>query len=75
MLRFLFRHFTAILILVVIAAWAIFYLPTTPAWSVIRLKQAIDARNGGDAANFVDFPSVVQNAGQQMVKNRANDPI
>ena len=76
MLRFLFRHFTAILIIVVIAAWAGLYLPTTPAWSVIRLKNAIDARNGDGAAQYVDFQSVVQNAGEQMVKNRAaNDPL
>jgi hypothetical protein len=76
MLRFLFRHLTALLILVVVAAWALFYLPNTPAWSVMRLKHAIDARNGDDAAQYVDFQSVVKSAGEQMVKNRAaSDPI
>src|SRR5215475_13908538 len=75
-MRFLLRHFTAILIVVAVAGWAGFYLPTTPAWSVIRLKSAIDARNGDGAAQYVDFQSVVQNAGQQMVKSRAaNDPL
>jgi Protein of unknown function (DUF2939) len=76
MLRFLFRHLTALLIVGVIAAWAIFYLPNTPAWSVMRIKHAIDARNGVDAAQYVDFQSLVKNAGYQMVKNKAaSDPI
>jgi hypothetical protein len=75
MLRFAFRHFTAILIVVVVAAWAIFYLPTTPAWTVMQLKRSIDARDGDGAANYVDFNSVVKSAGTQMLKEKANDPL
>src|SRR5215469_7082870 len=75
MLRFAFRHFTAILIVIVVAAWAILYLPTTPAWTVMQLKRAIDARDGDGAANYVDFNSVVKSAGTQMLKEKANDPL
>jgi uncharacterized iron-regulated membrane protein len=76
MLRFAFRHLTAIVVVGVIAAWAIFYLPNTPAWSVFWMKHAIDAHNGEGAAQYVDFPAVVKSAGYQMVKNRAaSDPL
>jgi len=76
MIRFAFRHFTAILILAAIAAWGIFYLPYTPTWSVLRLKQAIDARDGNEAARYVDFQSVVQHAGYEMVQNKGGtDPL
>jgi hypothetical protein len=75
MLRFVFRHFTAILIIVVVAAWAIFYLPTTPAWTVMQLKRSIDARDGDGAANYVDFNSVVKSAGTQMLQQKSNDPL
>src|SRR5882762_6879587 len=62
-MRFVFRHFTAILILAALTGWALFYLPNTPTWAVLKLKQAIDARNGNEAAKYVDFESVVKNAG------------
>ncbi len=76
MLRFAYRHFTAILILAAIAAWGIFYLPYTPTWSVFRLKQAVDARDGNEAARYVDFQSVVQHAGYEMVQNKSgSDPL
>ena len=75
-MRFLLRHFTAILILAVVAGWAMFYLPGTPTWAVLRLKQAIDARDGDEAAKYVDFESVVKKAGQEMVqKQGGNDPL
>jgi hypothetical protein len=64
------RHWTAILIAVAIAAWAIFYVPQTPSWMIVRLKQAIDARDGVGAARYVDFQSVVQNAGSEMVEDQ-----
>src|SRR5579864_7410231 len=70
MARFIFRHWTAILIVLVIAGWAIFYLPGTPSFAVFELKQAIDARNGDDAARYVDFQKVVRNAGYEMVQER-----
>jgi hypothetical protein len=75
--RFLLRHFTAILLLIVVAAWAIFYLPTTPTFAVIELKLAIDNRDGDRAASFIDFQSVVQKAGMEMVQNQggSNDPL
>src|SRR6266481_1897061 len=67
-MRFIFRHFTAILILAAVAGWAGFYLPYTPTWSVLRLKQDIDARDGDEAAKYVDFESVVQ-------KQAGTDPL
>lgn len=70
MARFVLRHWTAILILLVIAGWGVFYLPSTPSYAVFELKQAIDARNGNEAARYVDFQNVVRNAGYEMVKER-----
>ncbi len=69
-MRFAFRHWTAILLVLLIAAWAIFYLPGTPSYAIFELKQAIDARNGSGAAAFIDFRKVVQNAGYEMVQNQ-----
>jgi len=75
-MRFVLRHFTAILILAAVAGWAIFYLPYTPTWAVVRMKQAIDARDGDEAAKYVDFESVVRNAGHEMVqKQGGTDPL
>jgi len=75
--RFLLRHWTAALLVVVVAGWAIFYLPSTPTFAVLELKLAIDARDGNRAAQFVDFQSVVRSAGMQMVQDRAGqgDPL
>ncbi|MGH7815680.1 MAG: DUF2939 domain-containing protein [Candidatus Binataceae bacterium] len=75
MIRFIFRHFTVILIVIAIAGWAIFYLPTTPAWTVFQLKQAIDARNGDRAAEYVDFDRLVKHAGYEMVKEKTGGGI
>jgi hypothetical protein len=71
------RHPIGILVVVVIVGWALFYVPTTPSFAIYQLKQAIDARDGATAANFVDFPSVVKNAGYEMVQQNAkgNDVI
>ena len=75
-MRFIFRHFTAILIVAAVAGWAIFYLPNSPTWAVLRLKQSIDARDGNEAAKYVDFESVVKNAGKEMVKKQGGtDPL
>ncbi|HYB89539.1 MAG TPA: DUF2939 domain-containing protein [Candidatus Binataceae bacterium] len=70
MLRFALRHITAILIAIAVGWWAIFYLPSTPSWCVLQLKRAIDARDGDAACQYVDFQSVVKNAGQEMVKEK-----
>ncbi len=76
MLRFALRHFTAILIIVAIAGWAIFYLPDTPTWSVVQLKRAVDARNGDQAARYIDFDAVVRHAGYEMVQKQGGaDPL
>ncbi len=76
MLRFVLRHFTAILVVAALAGWALFYLPGTPSWAVLRMKDAIDARDGERASRFVDFESVVKHAGYEMVrKNGAADPL
>jgi len=75
-MRFVLRHFTAILILAAVAGWAVFYLPQTPNWAVLRMKQAIDARDGDEAAKYVDFESVVKHAGYEMVqKQGGKDPL
>jgi hypothetical protein len=71
MARFAIRHWTAILIVVVVAAWAIFYLPTTPSWAIYQLKRAIDARDGAIAGTYINFPSVVRHAGYEMVQDKA----
>jgi Protein of unknown function (DUF2939) len=70
MARLALRHWTAILIAAAIAAWAIFYVPQTPSWMIVRLKEAIDARDGEGAARYVDFRSVVQHAGSEMVTDQ-----
>lgn len=76
MLRFALRHFTAILIVLALAGWAIFYLPGTPTWAILQLKRAVDARDGDGAARYVDFESVVRHAGYEMVqKQSGTDPF
>ena len=71
MARFAIRHWTAILVIVVVAGWGLLYLPGTPSWAVYQLKRAIDARDGATAATYVNFPSVVRNAGYEMVQRKA----
>ncbi len=75
--RFLLRHWTAVLLVVLAAGWAVFYLPGTPTFAVLQMKLAIDARDGDRAARFVDFQSIVRNAGMQMVQNQtgSGDPL
>ncbi|HKD65936.1 MAG TPA: DUF2939 domain-containing protein [Candidatus Binataceae bacterium] len=75
--RFLLRHWTGVLLVIVVAAWAVFYLPQTPTFAVLQLKLAIDARDGDRAAEFVDFQSLVRSAGMQMVENQrgSGDPL
>ena len=70
MARFALRHWTSILIVTALAAWAVFYLPDTPTYAMIRLKQSIDARDGTGAARYIDFQKVVRNAGYEMVDGR-----
>ncbi len=74
---FISRHTIGVLVVLVIAGWALFYVPTTPSYAVYQLKQAIDARDGATAATFVDFSSVVKNAGYEMLQqnSKANDVI
>ncbi|HTW88604.1 MAG TPA: DUF2939 domain-containing protein [Candidatus Binataceae bacterium] len=75
--RFLLRHWTAAIVVLVLAWWALFYLPGTPAFAVFQLKRAIDARDGERAAQFVDFESVVKHAGYEMLANQGSgsDPL
>jgi hypothetical protein len=73
MSRFLLRHWTSVSVVVILAAWAAFYLPTTPSWTIIQLKRAIDARDGATAGAYVDFPSVVRSAGYQMLQKNNTD--
>ncbi len=65
---FVLRHWTALLIILVIAGWGIFYLPYTPSYAIFQLKQKIDAHDGDAAANYVDFQQVVRNAGYEIVQ-------
>ena len=69
---FLSRHAIGVLVVLVVAGWALFYVPNTPSYAIYQLKQAIDARDGATAATFVDFPSVVKNAGYEMLQRNAN---
>src|SRR5208282_3781635 len=76
MVRFVLRHFTAILIVAALAGWWLFYLPRTPTWAVLQMKQAIDARDGDGASRYVDFESVVKHAGYEMVRKQGgSDPL
>src|SRR5579862_9792637 len=70
MARFAIRHWTAILILLVAAGSAVFYLPDTPSFAVFRLKQAIDDRDGETAATYIDFQKVVRNAGYEWLQGK-----
>ena len=74
---FISRHAIGVLIVLVVGGWALFYVPTTPSYAIYQLKQAIDARDGATAATFVDFASVIKNAGYEMLQqnSQANDVI
>ena len=75
-LRFVLRHITAVLIAFAVAWWGFFYLPHTPSWAVLRLKLAVDGRDGAAAAQYVDFESVVQHAGEEMIGAKSGgDPL
>ena len=69
--RFAVRHWTAILVILILAGWAVFYLPNTPSFAIYQLKQAVDARDGDSAARFIDFQQVVRNAGDEMTQDDA----
>jgi hypothetical protein len=75
MMRFAIRHWTGILVTVVLGWWALIYLPASPSFAVFQLKRAIDARDGDAAARYVNFESVVKHAGYEMVQQKANDPL
>jgi hypothetical protein len=74
---FILRHAIGVLAAIAVALWAVFYVPATPSYTIYQLKQAIDQRDGATAASFVDFPSVVKNAGYEMLQQNAkgNDVI
>ena len=75
MARFAIRHWTGILITIVLLWWALIYLPASPSYAVFQLKRAIDARDGEAAARYVNFESVVKHAGEEMVQQKAGDPL
>lgn len=75
MIRFAIRHWTGILITIVLAWWALIYLPASPTFAVLQLKRAIDARDGEDAARYCNFESVVKHAGYEMVQQKASDAL
>jgi hypothetical protein len=74
-MRFVLRHWTGLLILIVLSWWALIYMPASPSFAVFQLKRAIDAHDGEAAARYVNFESVVKNAGYEMVQEKANDPL
>src|ERR1700685_199459 len=69
---FMSRHAIGVLVALVVAGWALFYVPNTPSYAIYQLKQSIDAHDGATAAGFVDFPSVVKNAGYEMLQQNSN---
>ena len=71
------RHWTATLVALVLAAWALFYMPNTPSYAVFQLKQAIDARDGSRAVRFINFPSVARHAAAEIVAQQVGngDPL
>lgn len=75
MMRFVGRHWTAILVTLVLAWWALVYLPASPTFAVYQMKRAIDARDGEAAARYVNWESVVKHAGYEVVQQKANDPL
>ena len=75
MMRFAIRHWTGILITMLLLWWALIYLPASPSFAVFQMKRAIDARDGEAAARYVNFESVVKHAGYEMVQQKANDPL
>jgi len=74
---FISRHAIGVLAAIAVAVWTVFYVPATPSYAIYQLKLAIDQRDGATAASFVDFPSVVKNAGYEMLQQNAkgNDVI
>jgi hypothetical protein len=74
-MNFISRHAIGVLVVLVIAGWALFYVPTTPSYAIYQLKQAIDERDGATAATFVDFPSVVKNAGYEMLQHNSQADV
>jgi hypothetical protein len=75
MMRFAIRHWTGILIAIVLSWWALIYVPASPSFAVFQLKRTIDARDGEAAARYCDFESVVKHAGYEMVQEKASDPL
>jgi hypothetical protein len=75
MMRFAIRHWTGILITIVLLWWTLIYLPASPSFAVFQMKRAIDARDGEAAARYVNFESVVKHAGYEMVQQKASDPL
>ncbi len=75
MMPFAIRHWTGILIAIVVGWWALIYVPSSPSFAVFQLKRAIDARDGEAAARYVNFESVVKNAGYEMLQQKASDPL
>lgn len=77
MLRFFFRHATGTVVTVVMVIWAVFLVPRTPSWAIVMVKVAIDARDGSAAAHYIDFPTVVRNAGYEMIRKKesADNPL
>jgi hypothetical protein len=74
--RFVTRHITSILVTVVVAWWAIFYLPASPTWALVWLRNAVQNRDGDAAAQYIDFQSVVQHAARDMVaQDAAKNPL
>jgi len=72
MLQFAQRHWTGLLLVILLAGWGLFYLPSTPTFAVFELKMAIDARDGDRAVQFVNFQSVARHAATAMVEKQVS---
>jgi hypothetical protein len=76
MLRFVTRHFTGILIGLVLGWWGLFYLPASPTWAMLWLRNAVQNRDGAAAVRYIDFQSVIQHAAREIAAQDAGkDPL
>jgi len=76
MTRFITRHITSIVVTVVVAWWAIFYLPASPTWALVWLRNAVQNRDGNAAVQYIDFQSVIQHAGREMMaQDSSGNPL
>lgn len=75
MLALAWKHWTALVVGSLLVGWTAVSLPRSPSFAVLELKYAIDSRDGPGAIRFIDFDSVVKQAGDEMIENRGGDIV